>query len=237
MATDDGLSRAERRRRTEAEILEVGRAHLASYGAAAISLRAVARDLGMVSSAIYRYVDSRDELLTRLLVEGYDDLADEVTTAVEALGTVMSDDVHRRRAQEVARAVRQWAVANPERFALLYGSPVPGYQAPPERTVGPGTRVTTMLLADLDAAARSGALPARETPVSDVTTRDFDVLRDEICPALSDGQLAHAVLLWAGVIGLIGQEVFGAYGQDTFHDPAGLFDTQLGILLDSVFRA
>ena len=64
--------RARNRAAIEGEILRVGREHLASHGAAGLSLRAVARDLGMASSAVYRYVASRDELLTRLIVTAYD---------------------------------------------------------------------------------------------------------------------------------------------------------------------
>ena len=70
--------RAVKRLAVEADILRVARAHLATDGAAALSLRAVARDLGMVSSGIYRYVDSRDELLTRLIVDSYWSLAGAV---------------------------------------------------------------------------------------------------------------------------------------------------------------
>ena len=72
------------RERTMAEIMRLGREQLASQGAAALSLRAVAKDLGIVSSAVYRYVSSRDELLTLLVVEAYTELGDAVDAALEA---------------------------------------------------------------------------------------------------------------------------------------------------------
>ena len=75
-------TRAERREDVTARILKIGLRHLAEHGAAALSLRAVTRELGMVSSAVYRYVANRDELLTLLLVEAYTDLADAVDAAV-----------------------------------------------------------------------------------------------------------------------------------------------------------
>lgn len=91
----------------------------------------------MVSSAVYRYVSSRDELLTLLLVDAYSDLADTVDRARDdTVADSWSDDVI-----AIARAVRGWAVTNPARWALLYGSPVPGYHAPPDRTAGVATRV------------------------------------------------------------------------------------------------
>src|SRR5215475_9172589 len=81
VAEHDGATRsvprtARERARAEItrEILEAGRRHLAMEGAAALSLRAIARDLGMVSSAVYRYVASRDDLLTRLIIDAYDAL-------------------------------------------------------------------------------------------------------------------------------------------------------------------
>ena len=77
------------RAQTLADITRIGRDHLAADGAAALSLRAVARDLGVVSSAVYRYVKSRDELLTLLVVDAYNELGDAVDAAVEdADGTV-----------------------------------------------------------------------------------------------------------------------------------------------------
>src|SRR3954451_18304719 len=115
-------TRAARREDVTARILEIGRQHLAQHGAAGLSLRAVTRDLGMVSSAVYRYVANRDELLTLLLVDSYDAQADAVDAAV---GTA-SDQPWDERLVVAAAAFRAWAVAEPSRYALLSGSPVPG---------------------------------------------------------------------------------------------------------------
>ncbi len=104
----------------------MAREHLAEHGAAALSLRAVARDLGMVSSGIYRYVASRDELLTRLIVDSYLSLADAVRRRHDA---VPVDDLEGRW-DAIAGAFRRWALDHPQDFALVYGSPVPDYTAP-----------------------------------------------------------------------------------------------------------
>ena len=130
------------RAQTLEDITRIGRRHLATEGAAALSVRAVARDLGVVSSAIYRYVRSRDDLLTLLLVDGYNDLGDAVD---EAAGAVAADDF-RGRFLAIGRAVRTWALREPATYALLFGSPVPGYRAPSDQTTGPGTRVITALV-------------------------------------------------------------------------------------------
>src|SRR5947199_1454810 len=106
--------RRDSRERVQAQIIELGRRHLVEHGAAGLSLRAIARDLGMVSSAVYRYVASRDELLTLLLVDAYSELADVVDRAREsAAEELWSDDV-----VVIAHAVRDWAVAHPASWTL-----------------------------------------------------------------------------------------------------------------------
>src|SRR3954467_10923783 len=114
---DSGMptTRAARREDVTARILEIGRQHLARHGAAALSLRAVARELGMVSSAVYRYVANRDELLTLLIIEAYDALG----TAVEEAAAPASDRSPAERFVAAGRAVRTWAIANPHQYALL----------------------------------------------------------------------------------------------------------------------
>src|ERR1700759_5226409 len=100
--------RRDSRERIEAQIVELGRRHLVDHGATGLSLRAIARDLGMVSSAVYRYVASRDDLLTLLLVDAYSDLADAVDDARDVATELWSDDVIAS-----ALAAREWAVAHP----------------------------------------------------------------------------------------------------------------------------
>src|SRR5206468_6461279 len=100
--------RRDSRERIEAQIVELGRRHLVEHGAAGLSLRAIARDLGMVSSAVYRYVASRDELLTLLLIDAYSELADVVDRACETVLELWSDEV-----VAIAQAAHGWAVAHP----------------------------------------------------------------------------------------------------------------------------
>src|ERR1700734_3117882 len=153
--------RRDSRERIEAQIIELGRRQLVAYGATGLSLRAIARDLGMVSSAVYRYVSSRDELLTLLLVDAYSDLANAVDAARDRAAELWSDDV-----MAIARAVRRWAVAHPAGWALLYGSPVPGYHAPPERTVGVGTRVVGAIFDAIAAGITTGDIRLTNTVVA-----------------------------------------------------------------------
>jgi AcrR family transcriptional regulator len=223
--------RQDTREKIEAQIIELGRRHLVTEGAAGLSLRAVARDLGMVSSAIYRYVASRDDLLTLLLVDAYSELADAVDRAAAA-GGPWSDQL-----LAMAHAARAWAIDQPARWALLYGSPVPGYHAPRERTVGPGTRVVGALLDAIGAGIAAGAITVPDRfvpnrPVAQSLSSEFELLREEFDFGGDDATVAKCFLLWAGLVGAISLEVFGQYGADTFTDPGAVFDTQIRLLIE-----
>ncbi len=218
-------SRAERRRDVTDRILVIGRRHLAEHGAAAMSLRAVTRELGMVSSAVYRYVDSRDELLTLLLVDAYTEQADAVDAAVVAAG----EQPWQERAVAAGLAFRAWAAAEPARYALLYGSPVPGYAAPPERTTEPGTRVVRTLIGILaEGVARGEVREDGPVPLPGGRLADdlLAVTRETGFPG-GPSAMARGVAMWATLVGATSLEVFGQYGADTFRDPAALLEHQL----------
>ncbi|OBG74491.1 MULTISPECIES: TetR/AcrR family transcriptional regulator [unclassified Mycobacterium] len=218
--------RQETRDQIEARIVELGRRQLVERGAAGLSVRAIARELGMVSSAVYRYVSSRDELVTLLLVDAYTDLADSVDRARESVGDLWSDDVI-----AIARAARRWAVAHPARWALLYGSPVPGYHAPPERTVAVGTRVVVALFDAMAAGIATGDIRLTNVVAPQPMSSDFQRLRREFGFPGDDQLVAKCFLLWAGVLGAISMEVFGQYGANTLTDPESVFDAQLSMLV------
>lgn len=221
--------RQARRDDVAAQILQVGRLHLVKDGAAALSLRAVARDLGMVSSAVYRYVANRDDLLTLLLVDAYDELADDVDTAVAGA----AEQPWSARVLVAARALRGWAIREPARYALLYGSPVPGYAAPPERTVEPGTRVirTMVQLVSEGNAAGDVVGSAALVPLPAPLRRNLCAIARDLNTDLDPDHLARTTLLWSTLIGSVSLEVFGQYGQDTFAEPGLLFEYQMASAL------
>lgn len=228
-AAKQSTPRERARARTVADIIRLGRQHLALHGAAGLSLRAVARDLGVVSSAVYRYVESRDELLTLLLVDAYGELGDEVDAAVD----VLPAGDYRGRFLALGRAVRGWALREPASYALLFGSPVPGYQAPAERTTEPGTRVIYRLVGIFEAAHRAGALSTEAAPgvvVPPALAADLRNIRAELGLAIPEPALARGVLAWTSVFGAVSFEVFGQYGANTFAARDELFEHQLEVL-------
>src|SRR5699024_8439265 len=127
------------------------------------SLRAIAREMGMVSSALYRYFPSRDALLTALITDGYLDLAAALR---EAGGR--SADSPAQRWHRICMRLRSWARTQPHRFTLIYGSPVPGYVAPPQ-TVEPATQVMSQFLHV--AADAAGPLPEVPEPDPELSTQ------------------------------------------------------------------
>ena len=224
--------RARRRDDVTRSVLEIGRRHLAQYGAAALSLRAVTRDLGMVSSAVYRYVANRDELLTLLVVDAYTELADAVDARLAEIPRAAWDT----RIVAVGVEVREWALREPARYALLYGSPVPGYEAPGERTTEPGTRVIGTLVALVAEGVRVGEVVDGPTavPVPRALRVDLSRVRAELGVDLDPAVLGRAVLLWSVLFGAVSLEVFGQYGTDTFAEPAALFEYQLRLALTTL---
>lgn len=221
------------REQTLRDIVRIGREQLATTTPAELSLRAVARELGMVSSAVYRYVKDRDALLTLLIVDAYDDLGAEVEQAVAAA----SRRAVRARVLVACRAFRAWSLREPSRFALLFGTPVPGYAAPAERTVQPGTRVPVVLVGLLDEAWESGALDVGSDRVPLAVRGDMDRIRAELGVAAPPLAVARGLGLWSALVGAVAFEVFDQYGPGTLTDPAAFFDLHLeGIVAGVGFR-
>lgn len=170
-------ARARARLEVTAAIKDEARRQLAAEGAAKLSLRAVARELGMVSSALYRYFPSRDDLLTALIIDAYDSLGECAEAAHgEAAGAGPV-----RRWTAVAEAVRDWALRHPHEYALIYGSPVPGYTAP-DTTVPPASRVGLLFIGILrDAHQHSGLT---EPPLSPELRPEAERMAADLAPDL-----------------------------------------------------
>ncbi len=165
--TDTPTYRDRRREELTRQVLDIARAHLVSHGAEGLSLRAIAREIGISVSALYRYFRSRDDLLTALLVESFDAQADAVDDAVRDVDRSGGTLVDQMRAAYAA--YRSWSVAHPSEFALCYGAPVPGYAAPGEQTIRAGTRVAGTLLDLLGRAQDAGLVDHRTIRASEAS--------------------------------------------------------------------
>ena len=216
--------RARARAELVAEIIRSAHAQLAEHGAAGLSLRAVSRDLGMASSAIYRYFPSRDALLTALIIESYDALGD----ACDAAHAEVDPGDLLGRWRGVAHAARAWAIANPHEYALIYGSPVPGYAAPDD-TIDPATRVPVLLLRLLDDAAAAGVSASDAgVGVPAALAAQVAAMRSQVGGEVDDALMLAGVGAWTLLFGMLNFELFGQF-VNTFDDADELFAYQVDV--------
>lgn len=230
-------ARAIAREKTTADIVEEGRRQLAEHGAAGLSLRSVARELGMVSSAVYRYVASRDDLLTRLIIEAYESLGERVEASVAS----SRHDAALDRWVDAGHAVRAWALERPHEYFLVFGTPVPGYAAP-EITAAAGTRASRALVGIVvDAAGQQQLKRPRNRTVVEPSSGlidDFSTLRTGLDGGdRLDDELLLAVLAgWTQMFGLVSFELSNhtrgvvTHHRDLFDAAVRLMGTQVGLV-------
>lgn len=208
--------REKQREETLAEIKEVARRQMSEVGTAAISLRAIAREMGMTAPALYRYYDSRDALVTELIIDAYNALATAMITADQ--GQERGD--YAARFLAVAAAFHAWAIAHPEDYKLIYGTPIPGYHAPRERTVEPAGRVQMALGMVLTEAllADKATIPAAYTNLPPDVQGVLDALLSDLPPGVPAAGVALSIIIWSTWHGLVWGEIAG-------HVPPGLAGT------------
>ena len=201
-------SRRERLRdATMAEIKATARRHLVAGGPEALSLRAVARDMGLTAPALYRYVDSRDDLLTEVITELYGELTSSLQTAVDA----QPADAIGPRLVAASWALRSWALAHPTEFGLLFGSPLPGYDVPSEGVLHEAGRRFGMVFADLFAQLwEQRPFPCAPTEDLDPQlARQLAAYAASMSSPLPPGAVKVFLECWVRLYGLVCMEVFG----------------------------
>ena len=203
------------------EIKATARRHLAEGGAANLSLRAVARDLGMVSSAIYRYVPSRDDLLTALIIDAYTSLG-EATERGRGGGPARGPPGPVLRARPGGTRL---GPAHPHEYALTYGSPVPGYVAPPD-TLEPGSRVSLALLRILVDGVAAGVVTAPPDTLAPPVLADMTAVAGRAAPGVPPALMARGMIIWSQLFGAVTFDVFGRIDA-IIDDKAAWFDHQL----------
>ena len=216
--------RTRQRQATVAEIKALARRQLAEHGTGAVNLRAIAREMGTASSALYRYFASHDELISALCADAYDSVADAMAAARDAVPA----GEHARRWRALADAYRRWSLDHPADFALIFGTPVPGYRAPGQATGPAASRFTAIPLQAFAAAVAAGAAdPARTQIPPDLPAGP---LLDDLlgrAPLTGAAHLAViAISAWASILGYLITEIFGSLPQ-LITDPGRLWDAHL----------
>jgi AcrR family transcriptional regulator len=221
---DAATPRERYRTQVREEIKKQAWAQIASAGASALSLNAIAKQIGMTGPALYRYYANRDELITELIRDAYRSLADLFQDRAEAGGGL----------KELADSLREWALADPHRYFLLYGTPVPGYQAPEDTTLIASQIMATML----DACVKVGAAASTSQGRAQGQAQGQAQARAGFEEHLADhrawaGQhpaspeaLRRALAFWSRLHGVLSLELAGHFTGMGF-DPARLYATEV----------
>lgn len=200
------------------EIKRVAHRHLATDGAN-LSLRAVARDLGMAPSALYRYFASRDDLLTALIIDAYNAVGEAAERGARGI------DAPHARWLAITSAVRGWALAEPHQWALIYGSPVPGYRAPQD-TIVPASRLLLLIGQTLLDADRAGSLAPAE-PLAGRFAEELARVAHALGPDTPVRVVAGTIALFFQLCGAISGELFGQLNNSVEEDRPGFFEYQM----------
>lgn len=200
-------SRRERlRAATMAEILLIGRRLLVEEGPAAVTLRAIAREMGMTAAALYRYVDSHEDLMVAIAV----DIHDELTASLEAARDAAADDPLPWRLLVVSRQFRLWALAHPAEFQLVFTNPLPNLLTPCEGPLDAAGQRFGLVFAGLFLGlVQDGYL--RVPDPSDVDAGLITALSDSASTDVGLPLPLQAVFVecWTRLYGAVAMEVFG----------------------------
>lgn len=213
---------------TREEIKMIARQHMAMEGAAALSLRAIARDMGMSAPALYRYYESRDDLITALILDAYNAIADAINAALNKYP--VPDYANRLYAGMLT--YRAWALAYPADYVLIFGNPIPGYKAPGEATTHAARRTNTIFLQELQGAWQHEQLtiPAEYTDI--LPQFQQQIIGDE---QRYGAEIPHPLLeillaTWSKIHGMISLELY-SHLQPIIGDPGAFYRFEVLALL------
>ena len=199
-------------------IKETAWKQIAEFGAPALSLRAIARELKITAPAIYNYFPDRDALVTALIIDAYASFGD---SQVEARDVIPAENM-KERLFAIGMAYRNWALTHPQRYELIFGTPIPGYEAPLEEVMPTAARSLAALVSVIEDLRVAGKLNAPDFPeVKDEYKFGFDMWK-KFGGDYDILSLSVAVLIWARVHGIVSLEIsnnlppFGADGNGLY---------------------
>ncbi len=219
------------RQATRDEILDTARRQMAEHGAAALSLRAIAREMQVTAPALYRYFKDRDDLVTELIVAAFRSLGDTLFAAHDAY----SPADHAKRLLGIALAYRKWALTHPQDYLLIFGTPIPGYHAPEERTAPEAKRAMDVLIDSLKAASQAGALalPATYAKPSATLQTQLNAWKKNYGYTAPAFTLYLALVCWSRIHGLVSLELNNQL-QPILSDASELYRAQVVELIQGI---
>lgn len=187
----------------QAAIKDTAWKQIAETGAAALSLRAIARELKITAPAIYNYFPDRDALVTALIIDAYTSFGDyQIATRDAQAGDDLAGCLH-----AIGFAYRQWALDYPQRYQLIFGTPIPGYQKPIKEVLPSAARSLSALVCVIDELRKANKLQAENFPsIQPGYEQMFDVWRS-FAGNYDIFSLSVAMIIWSRVHGLVSLEV------------------------------
>ncbi len=229
---DPTKSRREQRREdTASEIKEVARRQMAAHGTATLSLRAIAQEMKMTAPAIYRYFESRDALITTLIVDAFNALAEALEIARDTHPN--TDPIERLAA--VMMAYREWAVTHPSDFMLIYGNPIPGYEAPREVTVPAVVRGFVVTIGLLQEVMQTHTLRSPYTPIPEQLRAHFEMMVADGGYPITEEAFYLGTMMWTQFHGIIMLELFN-HIQANVGDVTLYYRTQMKLIFKTTLN-
>lgn len=214
---------------TREQIKAIARQHMATEGTASLSLRAIARDLGVSAPALYRYFASRDDLITALILDAFNALAD----AMEAAGNSKQQEDYVGRCRAIFVAYRNWAREHPVDFQLIYGNPIPGYHAPAEITGQASARSFVPIINAIQSAMDTGKLRSEGNFLPGEVAANIREMNERYGLTVSELTVYLAVEIWAVGYGLVMLEMFN-HLQPVVGDTETFFQFEMEMLLKRI---
>jgi AcrR family transcriptional regulator len=186
-------------------IKETAWKQIAEFGAPALSLRAIARALKISAPAIYNYFPDRDALVTALIIDAFTSFGD---WQLEARNTVSTDD-SRKKLQAIGLAYRNWAHTYPQRYQLIFGTPIPGYEAPAKKVFPSSARSISALFSVVEELRAAGKLSTESVPTVNEKYRAYYDQWRKYSGDVNPLSLFVAMIIWARVHGIVSLEIQG----------------------------
>lgn len=209
---------------TSEQIKNCAREQMRTSGTAGVSLRGIARQLGVTAPAIYNYFSRLDDLITALIIDGFTDLA----VAMETARNQVPGETNGRKVLAMALAYRAWAVAHPIDFQLIYGNPIPGYTAPSEVTSPLAFRPFLGLFELFEQALHSGELvipPEYQSTAAEIRAH-LEFWKEHMGVTLPDAAICLLMSGWARIHGMVLLELFH-HSRPVIGDPAVFYQQEM----------
>src|SRR5215208_2594699 len=186
-------------------IKEVAWKQTAEYGASALSLRAIARELKISAPAIYNYFPDRDALVTALIIDAFTSFGD---SQLEARDSIPAENLD-GRLKAIGMAYRQWAHTYPQRYQLIFGTPIPGYVGPVEQIFPSSTRSIMALFSVVENFRAAGKLAVDSfPPVKEEYQSQYEMWERQV-GEVQPISVFVAMVIWARVHGIVSLEIQG----------------------------